>query len=237
MSRNECKFLLNYDQHRLLKNRFDLLFRQDRYAQKGLKAYPVLSAYFDTSDLDFFYQKINGEFDHTKIRLRTYDRKFTAGAKVFLEAKLKWADQQEKVRISLDFEKNLLNPLKWYYLGRDKVMKLLQFFGDLEHICNVYYERQAFEGMFETGMVRLNFDSNLLVLPKDQIGVEPGSLAEHRIIPHDHVVCEVKTDLGIMPEIIKEELRLVGASQTRISKYAESLLRMDRDGLYPEVSV
>ena len=63
------------------------LFKNDSYSKEKHRAYPVLSAYFDTSNLDYFYQKINGEFDHTKIRLRTYDRKFTHGTKVFLEAK------------------------------------------------------------------------------------------------------------------------------------------------------
>ncbi len=228
MARNEYKFILNIAQYEYLRARFNMLFTPDSHDRGQFRGYPIMSAYYDTSDLKFFYQKINGEFYHTKIRLRIYGPSLLEPGKGFIEAKLKSNDLQNKIRIAIPYRRKLLDPKSWYYIEDKQMDELLSYCQDLYHVCNVYYERLAYEWKSPSNVrVRLNFDSNILALPKNQLCVVNDSLSHQRVIAEDQVILEVKVDGVELPDLIKRELKAADVSLERFSKYAESLIRIN----------
>ena len=66
----------------------------------------IHSVYFDTPQMTCFYEKIDGDFKKTKVRLRWYEDGNEKEGKAFLEVKRKFGGSREKVRkeVSLDRE-------------------------------------------------------------------------------------------------------------------------------------
>ena len=222
--RTEYKFLLSTSGYERLRERCRFMFNPDPHGQSE-GAYPVFSAYYDRADLHYLYQKINGEFDHIKVRLRVYSPDLERGQKAFLEAKIKENSSQNKIRIPLDYHPGLLNPGTWYSLQSPEMDKMLRHCHDLYHVCNVYYERQAWHFRPTAALdIRINFDTNLAVLPPTQMRINPTALEAWRVMPADNIICEIKVPGTSIPRFLRKELRLVGADQVRISKYAEGML-------------
>ena len=69
--RYEYKFLLDFQQYYSFREELKYSFDADIHSQK-LNKYPVFSQYFDNNCFSFFNEKINGEYSHTHIRIRTY---------------------------------------------------------------------------------------------------------------------------------------------------------------------
>lgn len=226
MPRNELKFYLNIYQYEWFRERCRNMFSVDSH-NLNTNGYPVFSAYFDTLDMKFFNQKINGEFDHHKVRIRIYDTALSENSFGFLEAKIKANQVQDKVRIPINFKNDMLNPENWVNIDNHDVDKIIHLSNDLYHNLNVYYEREAYEWNYNlNGMVRINFDKNLAVMPRAQLHVNADVLETYRIMPDDHVILEIKTPTGDVPDIIKKDLRALGVEQERISKYAEGIFTL-----------
>lgn len=221
MPRNEIKYLLDLNQYHWFRDRCKLLFSNDTHNQEG-DSYPVLSAYFDTHDLKFLNQKINGEFDHNKIRLRVYANSLLESSFGFIEAKNKKNQEQNKIRIPINYHPKLLSHEEWVHIPHKGIDEILSLGCNIYHALNIYYEREAYEWSYGVeGPVRINFDKNLTVLPKSQLFVNYDILETYRIIPEDQVILEVKTPSGRIPDFIRKDLRSLGLEQQRISKYAE----------------
>ena len=229
--------MLSVSQYEWLRWRVSSYLPQDTHSEKSGFGYPVISAYFDTPSLDCFYQKINGEYNHIKFRIRSYCHSFDQARKVFLEIKSKQGEAQTKLRIPLDFSPKLFQPINWWLIDDYQIAECLINYPHLEYICNVYYERDVFEGYhYECGKIRINFDANILAMPKYQPHGPPEGRVFDRLIPHNHLICEIKTENGLFPDFLKNELRCINAHQVRISKYAESVLSLNQQHLIKEIS-
>jgi len=227
MNRIETKFLLDFAQYQYLRERCQMLFQSDGHTKQA-NSYPIISAYFDTPDLKFFYQKINGEFYHTKIRLRCYGNKFQSESNCFLEVKAKANENQTKIRIPIVYDRKMLDPANWVDIKNDQIDQILVNESNLIHVTNAYYEREAYEWhSLEEGRVRVNFDFNFAALPKSQFHATRDAVDANRLLPQDKIICEIKTPTLKIPELLQKELKAIGAEQRRISKYAEAIMSIN----------
>src|SRR3990167_2549007 len=92
-NRYELKYVIDLQTYFKIKREISQLFKYDSSAGDSGK-YGITSVYFDTANLDFFWEKIDGEENRIKIRLRTYSHNSlqTNGKnkqEVFLEIKKK----------------------------------------------------------------------------------------------------------------------------------------------------
>ena len=80
--RHEIKYIISYSEFLYLRKKLDDLLEIDRN-QLG---YMIRSMYFDSINDDDYYEKLSGEVNRKKIRLRIYDKE---GGLVKLEIKQK----------------------------------------------------------------------------------------------------------------------------------------------------
>ncbi len=235
--RFEFKFALNPSQFTQMKSWLDYTATLDPYLN-GHEDYPVLSQYLDTPSLDFFYLKIEGEFQHVKLRLRAYRDYFSDSETVFVEAKIKYEQSQKKIRIPIlhgEFPQLLARS----DLPTEFTPVMEAFFElDLRPIINIYYRRRPYV-YFEDGVeLRLNFDSTALYLYPFENRVMPNHSVQRLIFPADQpYLLEVKTPINYCPAELQNMLRSIDAKLVRYSKYALGVQAMDKINNYQEVNL
>lgn len=102
-SRYEFKYLLDADLRAQVESEIANFMRFDGFAHPELdNAYIVRSLYFDDDDRTHYYEKIDGQLDRRKYRIRTYAKKFEANVPIFLELKGRYNQRVYKRRSSLD---------------------------------------------------------------------------------------------------------------------------------------
>ena len=104
----EFKYIVPVSKLDQLREAISPYMELDPYAAKmEAGQYTVRSVYFDTSNFDYYFEKIDGYKVRKKIRIRGYNEQ-VGGDTVFMEIKRKFKEPIEKDREKL----NLRNPGK-----------------------------------------------------------------------------------------------------------------------------
>jgi len=183
--------------------------------------YPVCSLYFDTNDHEYFFQKINGEYKHIKIRLRKYTRNFFDNGPLWLETKIKIEDRLTKKRQVIHGKaRNYLSPENWSLMEREDLLRERAIY-KLRPSCFIYYEREAFESFFDENKIRITFDENISsysLLGKFE--------SRKRVFSHKDdksILMEIKLSKDQYPNFLKDLLQQFSLKRVYFSKYAEGL--------------
>lgn len=217
--RHELKYYISEKQHYILSSMLKSLLWLDKNADPETGEYIIRSLYFDTIFDNALYDKINGESQRDKYRIRIYN---LSDKVVNLECKSKYDNYISKrsVAINRDIAEQIIagDFSGLYYspagLLRDvaKQMNLKL----LRPAVIVDYVREAYVHPAED--IRITFDKRL------RTGLYSSDLfnAELPTIPviGDQTILEVKFN-GILPPYIKQVLSLAAGWSTRsaISKY------------------
>ncbi len=95
--RFEYKYRLNYQQYICVRSAILPFMKKDRFSLAGENSrYPVRSLYFDTDDLSNFEEKINGDCDRIKLRIRSYSKTPPKNANLRVELKARKGMTMEK---------------------------------------------------------------------------------------------------------------------------------------------
>lgn len=225
-------------------NRFELKYiitiRQAEQFKKALRAYLVPddhgngsyaldSLYYDSPDLRFFWEKMDGVRFRRKLRIRRYDngQPLTDDAPVFLEIKQRLDRVTQKRRAVLPYRDALrfcnqrerpdcdlqdapvieeIEAMLWQY--------------NLRPVSVVHYQRQALIGTAYDIGLRVTFDTAL--------GYRTGNLNLHEepshlpMFPPDRVVMEIKVNERI-PYWLTELVAIHNLQLVRVSKYCRSI--------------
>jgi hypothetical protein len=228
MKRLEYKYLVPEEALVPLREWMRPFVKSDRHM--GLAGeYTVRSIYFDTGDLDYYYQKEAGIQHRRKLRIRAYGEE-DEEALAFLEIKRKDDMAISKARAvfrfgdgealfaSGDLERYLYNAgedpqaLKegqsfFFHLYRYALMPTIL-------IC---YEREAFFGQRDPSL-RLTLDKNLRSSPFPRVS-ELYSEGRQRRSLAGHFILEIKFG-GLMPGWLKGLLEHYQLERRALSKYA-----------------
>ena len=192
-SRFENKYLLSEAQHRVILGQVSLLAEVDPKA--GQDGYWVDSLYYDTVDLQDFYDSLEGICYRRKIRFRSYNSE----RREYFEEKVKYNQSITKFRCP---KKQIQKHLKSLYL-------------DNRHpVVRVKYKREAFE--VPQYQLRLTFDSFLSaqsqILPFDSWQV---------FLPQK-VIFESKHS-GVIPKWLNQIIQDYQLTRLSISKYCMAI--------------
>jgi hypothetical protein len=173
MARIEHKYLVSLDALDRLRRALQPYLRLDDYAARNAsKEYTVRSIYFDTINLDFFHEAIEGLRTRKKIRVRGYDH-YLKNAMVFLEIKKKTDCFITKHRSPVEYES--LMPLmatgdvQTYVCstnGNGRAAENAKRFLfqvnrlSLRPYILIVYEREAYYSKFHHDL-RITFDKNI----------------------------------------------------------------------------
>ena len=208
--------MIDFSQATALKGILKPLCVPDKNGVNG--NYEILSLYFDTPDLQFYRDKVEGVFTREKIRLRFYRNNLRSEwHDPTLELKKKSGVFTSKQRkIMQDFEITNLpasNSLIREFNQKKRILKPAAL---------VFYRRQAY---FVKGMegLRVTFDSSFAALPASRFQFAQDfnflETAQFQRLPQ---VFEIKSYTGV-PESILQLPERVKAFQTSFSKYATAI--------------
>ncbi len=113
--RNELKFLVHHSVRERLLQRWRPFLAPAPFTDAHALT-SVLSQYYDSPSLTFYYEKLDGIRERNKVRLRTYGHRFRAGETTILEIKHRSDALVRKLRYVLpDFDGSQLDPSRWRF--------------------------------------------------------------------------------------------------------------------------
>lgn len=225
VSRHEIKYLLNPVQYVRLAQALKNVMVEDKH--NGASGYLIRSLYFDSYANTDFYQKLSGDEDRKKIRLRTYD---AASPKVKLEIKRKFGDDQIKKSaiISKEDAQKLIAGDYDVLLGyENKTARMIYEVMRINHVRPVVlieYRRKAY--IHPTNNIRITLDTEIRSSETffDMFDPEPVlGVAEEFAF----ALCEVKYDAFLM-RWLSDLLADYGLTRSAYSKYLISRGMMER---------
>tara|TARA_B100001564_G_C20662661_1_gene682278 strand:+ start:2587 stop:3330 length:744 start_codon:yes stop_codon:yes gene_type:complete len=198
----------------------------DKYAlQSGGKGYFVRSLYFDNSNYDNFYEKVDGMQVRKKFRLRTYNESFDNNSNFYLEMKGRKLDRIIKKRTSLKMNCleyfQSLKKINELYLKNKKNDLIENFLFDhnrkkiIPKILVDYLRKPLVNkyGLY----FRLTFDSNLTV-SKSKSLYENNNFYSYKKYKPGVTILEVKFERS-MPAWFHRVIQTFNLRRQSISKY------------------
>lgn len=226
-NRYELKYIADRRLVTAFRDSLDGRVDRDPHGVDGF--YPVWSRYYDTSDLTFYWQKIDGIRFRRKLRIRHYGAPddLTADSRVWVEIKQRLNRVTQKRRVRLPYLEALRlcggeHPAGVHARDSALISEILGFVQvlGLRPITVVGYVREAFHGRDEDGGLRITIDSRLRGRDRD---LDLNAVGESRFIVHPELsVIELKVNervpYWLTDLIAKHDLQLV-----RLSKYCQSI--------------
>jgi SPX domain protein involved in polyphosphate accumulation len=228
-ARNEIKYFVAPTVVQQVKDSISPFVSTDPH-MNGYKNYTVRSIYFDTPELDYHYEKMDGLKVRKKLRLRTYNN-FENDKIAFLEIKRRYNQiiVKERAKVSLEKAQNFLECPKsnGIFDTKDTLKKrVLEKFAynlaneNLKSTLLVVYEREAYQGIHDP-TTRITFDSNLRYKVDPEIS-EIFNEHDLETILGDYVIIEFKFN-DFMPKWMRKIMRTFCLSAQSISKYCTGI--------------
>ena len=215
--RHENKYFISQAGYRMLQARLKVLMDADPHAVKSTGTYLIRSLYFDDSRQTGLIDKVEGERNREKFRIRLYNHN---PAFIRLESKQKWADlvRKESAPLTQMQAENILRGDLWdLYDSRDPLLRSFYLKYRLELLrpsVIVDYEREAY--LFRD--VRITFDMDLHTGNYSH-GLFDPETPTVPVFPDNRMILEVKFD-EMLPDAVSELLRGIPAARSAISKFA-----------------
>lgn len=226
-NRYEIKYLLDEFKVPALREELTKRMGSDPYSPHG--GYPVTSLYYDTPDLRFYWEKIEGLRFRRKLRMRLYGEPAacTDDTSVQIEIKQRVNRVTQKRRIALPYgeARRWLDARQQIRCDADQrpfVEEVTTLIGnlDLRPIVTTGYLREAFVGRDADLGLRVTIDHKVHGRDRD---FHFASGAENRyIIPPKLAIVEIKANERV-PYWVTDLAARIDMSVVRISKYCQSV--------------
>jgi len=240
IDRYEIKYLIPDELAAQIREHISPYTEVDPYAaERSDQQYTVRSIYFDTSRLDFYYDKIDGLKVRKKLRLRVYNE-FADDAPAFLEIKRRYARVVVKERIVLPLGEviPLLTDRSMPDLTFEQSFNGKKVIGrffynliskDLKPTALITYEREAYVGRMDD-RVRVTLDKNArsCMFPDLNHLFDDVDL---RSFTDGQIILEMKFS-GYMPRWFRNVVSRLGLRAQSVSKYCLGIEAWMRPGTF-----
>ena len=231
-NRYEIKYLMSGTALPALRAALDRRLDRDSHGVRG--GYGVWSVYYDTHDLWFYWEKIEGLRFRRKLRVRHYGDRSTVDddTTVFVEIKQRVNRVTQKRRVALPYRQALElcdgrrmvehDPKQRAFL--EEVLELSCRL-DLRPVAMTGYQREAFVGHDADAGLRVTIDQRIRGRDRD---FRLDADADNRlIVPARLAVVEFKANERI-PYWLTDLAAELNLSVARISKYCQSIEAFER---------
>ncbi len=241
MLRYEYKYFVPYAELQRLRSMIAPFMKLDDYARDHGGEYTVRSIYFDTPEMECYFQKMAGVKRRNKVRLRGYNGG-DAKSEVFFEIKKKVDEPLYKNRASLTYEEArqvmlgksldevVFNASERSDAGEDARRFLYHLHARrMRPVITVIYEREPYEAIFpdRENDLRITLDKNLRAVARPALD-ELFEEKHPRPVEPRHFIAEVKFN-RYLPNWVKAVISSFGLTKGPASKYALCV------GAYPEL--
>jgi len=223
--RLEIKYLIDRTRRTGLARELQAFLRPDVHGGRD-GTYRVRSLYFDSPDYMAYHEKLDGEAERHKFRVRVYGEDPSQATVVRLEVKSRYLNYIQKItveiprdgykEVELAFRRRTLPPA--WLMNTDTLSKeflRLQRQRNMEPKVLIQYRRQAFERC-GSNRIRANFDDELVASRSlDLLGPLQGA---RRVLQSGHAIFELKVD-GAMPYWMHMLIAKYDLQDQALSKY------------------
>jgi hypothetical protein len=232
-TRFERKYRCNYHQYYAIKNALYPYIQQDPYTIKAPQhKYLVRSLYFDTPGYQIYFEKLGGNSDRIKYRIRTYSDSIERNPDVRVEMKLRQANLTMKygTYISIANCQDFLKTRHW----ETQDDPVLHEFERQTHLMNlvpktlVEYHREGFQTKDGKG-IRITFDHRIKSAHAKLLFPEQVFWQGH---PEQMVVLEIKHQ-GEIPRWLNQVIKTNGLGLVANSKFAFGIQASQPDLIWP----
>lgn len=231
INRYELKYVVDRNQVSNFRQDLPSRLERDPYGIDGF--YPVWSIYYDTPDLHFYWEKIDGERFRRKLRIRHYGTPddLTPATPVWVEIKQRINRVTQKRRVRLPYAEALRlcagkEPTGCATEDERVAEEILVLSNALRlvPVVAVGYVREAYLGTGQDSGLRLTIDSRVRGRDRD-LGLD--ITTENRFIIEPHLsVVEVKVNDRV-PYWMTEQIARHNLGLRRISKYCQGIQTFD----------
>lgn len=228
--RFEIKYIVHRSKLDRLRQMIKPFVQPDKHvADKPDHSYTVRSLYFDTPDLLYYFEKIEGVPHRLKLRMRTYDRP-ESNAPMFFEIKRKHRVPMTKNRApfnystALDILKDGISSEQHPDSNPERIADCQRFLfhlhrDNLAPTVLVVYDREPYESLLDN-TIRITFDKNLRSGLKDE--VSEIFTEELKPVMNEHFILEVKYNTRY-PRWMRIIANSLDIKQVSASKYCMSM--------------
>jgi SPX domain protein involved in polyphosphate accumulation len=233
-SRFELKYRLNYFQYYKIRNTIQPYMVKDTFTKgSNSNKYLVRSLYFDTYDYRAYYEKLNGNSERVKFRLRSYHKDFNERSFIRVELKIRQGNrvikrsvfvpiveyqhfmanrhwQEIKDPITNEFERNLLRE-------------------DLRPVVLIEYDREGYQTRLNSNL-RITFDHHIRSVHAKSLFPTQSFFQMHY---PKNVILEIKFKDNL-PLWLEKLVRNQGLKFIANSKYTQGLQIARHDLYYPD---
>jgi SPX domain protein involved in polyphosphate accumulation len=228
-NRYELKYIIPVAQSTEIIADLESFTEPDPYA--GTAGYRLVSLYYDSPGMDFFWAKIEGIKFRRKLRIRIYPAdpiRSTTHGMVEIKQRVNRTVQKRRLKLPLDEARQLcrghlpegeLEPID------RQVASEVQYMVNAMHLaptCITAYRRQAFiGGLYDAGL-RVTFDTDVRYrVHALEVNQDAGN---HLALPPDWCIMEVKVNDAV-PDWMTSLLARHGCQLTRVSKYCAGIAK------------
>ncbi len=230
--RYEYKYIFPAGQIDRLRSLILPFMELDRHAAESGGEYTVRSIYFDTPDLECYYQKLAGVKRRNKVRLRGYNSR-EDGNLVFFEIKKKVDEPLFKNRAALTFEeaKEVLagRPPEDFFANAPENAPFLNdarrflyhvHARQMTPVVTVIYQREPYQAILKDRRndLRITFDKNLRAVPHPRLENLFDESVSYPAIEGSFIM-EVKFN-RFLPAWTRAIINSAGLHRSAASKYA-----------------
>lgn len=232
--RIELKYRISNFQYLKIRNATYAYMKKDHYTSASKsRGYLVRSLYYDTYDYSAYFEKMSGDCDRIKFRLRTYSDKIADVEAVRVELKVRKANLVEKhsTFISTEDYHYFMRRRSWPILDNP----ILAEFERYLHLRNlrpqvlIEYYREGYESRSKDG-IRITFDHKVRSAHSATLFPEHLFFKVH----HPHiVVAEIKFN-DKLPSWLRALVQSQGLKIIANSKFTQGIQVARQDLHYPE---
>ena len=234
--RFELKYRISTFEYNKLRIAVRRFMKPDHYTAiipPGKKGYLVRSLYYDTYDYKSYHEKMNGDHERIKFRIRTYSKKLDDDTDIRVEMKVRKGNAMEKygVMVTADEYDFFMRKKRWENTNNS----ILQEFERLLHLWDlkpqvlIEYYREGFQDIMKDG-IRITFDNKVRGTHSDTLfPEEPVFFRDFN--PHT-VVMEVKCR-NEHPIWLRNLIRDYGLRWVANSKFTHGIQSARKDLYHP----
>ncbi len=231
--RFEMKYRITYYEYLQIRNALSIYMQKDKFTKRaGGKGYFVRSLYYDTLDYASYHQKMAGDNERVKLRIRTYSPTPDKDSPIRVELKMRKRNLVIKKSRLINFEEyeNFANTGRW----SDENDLLLSEFENhrlskmSEPKLIIEYFRECYETKVPGGL-RITFDHEVKSAHSDEL------FPEHSFYrPHypGIVIMEIKFKDEV-PAWVKKLVHTYGLRIIANSKFTQGLQACRHDLAHP----
>ncbi len=221
--RFEYKYRLTYQQYICVRSAILPFMKKDRYSLvRPGGCYPVRSLYFDTDDLNNYEEKVNGDCDRVKLRIRSYSKTPPEGMNLRVELKARKGMVMEKHSTWIDHQayREFMAESHWKKLADVVLQEFERYLHLKSQNPKIIVEYQR-EGYLSRGResLRITFDHKVKSAHASNLFPEQAFFRQHY---PGFVIMEIKCDKQ-QPPWLRELVRVQALCIVPNSKYSQGI--------------